>query len=266
MVCVVNLFYLLLLPVLNISAWSVPQINTKSRPKSTSTIRFLSDKWGEEDEEYDSAQKEIIKKQLIADLADEDFFEKPIEGSEEEQRRRIREVLRARAEANGIQKADMTKVKELQDRVAKQTLAARSGGFDLSEFTDEFEAPKITKKKEIDYEKEMTEEERREADPLGFEPIWKWFYEETKEIEWSGWKRTVEVGIKLAIFSKAGEYLLISSDARIEQFMLDVGKFPTKMDIDAARSQRLEMAKELANEATNPGNLNNLNLPPISPP
>mmetsp|Transcript_19392 Transcript_19392/g.22167 ORF Transcript_19392/g.22167 Transcript_19392/m.22167 type:complete len:278 (-) Transcript_19392:260-1093(-) len=277
MVCLQNLFFLSSLLVLDISAWNASPINTKSRLKWSSTKIFLSDQLDDdENDEYDTVESEMAKKQmqLEIDMTDDGFFDKPLTGSEIERRRRIREVLSARAKAKDIKKADLTGLKELQERSVKRTLAARNRGFDLNEFTD---TPEETKEEEIDPEDVMTEEEKREADPLSFEPVWVWFYEDLKKIKWVPFKRVVEAGIKLVILGFISREGLKFSDRQIENFMLDIGKFPSRTDIDAARNKRLQMAKELANEATSPGNLNlppineatnpgNLNLPPISPP
>merc|ERR1711937_1074695 len=141
--------------------------------------------------------------------------------------------------------------------MAKRAAYKNDGGLDFSELTD-FRPPE-DRKITVDVEDLMTEEEKREADPLGYEPIWKWFYEELRQVEWKGWGRTLEVAIKLGIFAVITEKALTGFDGLLENVMLATGKYPTRADIDRARNQRLQMAKEL----TNPGSLN---LPPISPP
>lgn len=248
--------------MVNTSAWNIQPVNSKSRFKPSVTKRYLSDQW---DDEYDDAQKELVQKQLEKDLDDDDFFDKPLDGTDEENRRRIREVLRARAQANGIQKADNSALREVQERAVKETMARRNAyqngqnnGLDFSELTEGFQAPE-DREIPLDIEDLMSEEEKRQADPLGFEPIWVWFFEEFKQIEWKGWDRTIEVAIKLIIFSVVCEKGLNGVDGALEQWLLSIGKYPTKEAIDTAREQRLQMAREL----TNPGSLN---LPPISPP
>lgn len=154
--------------------------------------------------------------------------------------------------------ASQDAMKAMEERAAKR---AGSGALDLSQVSDGFEKLSIN----FDPEDEMSEEEMRQADPLGYQPMSEQYMFELKETTFPGAIATIsKVGLLIVLGVVTG-FIIISTDKLVRDLYVDQGMLPTKEDIAKAQSSGLEMAQELTKKTSSPGAVSSGGLPDISP-
>jgi hypothetical protein len=126
-----------------------------------------------------------------------------------------------------------------------------SGMVDLSKVTsseNSFDKLSIN----YDPEDEMTEEEMRLADPLGYQPVLEQYLFELKETTFPNLTTTVsKVGLLIALGFVTGA-LILQTDQTVRALYVQRGMLPSPEDIRVAQSSGLELAKELVKDTTSP--------------
>jgi hypothetical protein len=148
-------------------------------------------------------------------------------------------------------------LKEAEKRAQKRDGGGSFGGLDLSQVSDGYEKLSIN----YEPEDEMSEEEMRTADPLGFQP---WSEQYSFELKQSTFPDTVATLSKVALLIVLGlvtGFLIITTDKLVRNFYVDEGLLPSPEDVARAQSSGMEMAKELTKATISPGT----SLPDLSP-
>ena len=164
----------------------------------------------------------------------------------------LRDAVKARTMTLGMETASQDALKEVEKRAAQRGSSSSFGGLDLSKITDGG-----YEKLSINYEpeEEMTEEEMRQADPLGFQPALEQYKFELKETTFPDAGTTLaKVGLLIALGLVTG-LLIINTDKTVRNLYVSQGLLPSADDVRAAQTSGMEMAKELVQGTTSPTNL-----------
>jgi hypothetical protein len=149
-------------------------------------------------------------------------------------------------------------LKEAEKRAQKRDGGGSFGGLDLSQISDGG-----YEKLSINYEPEdeMTEDEMRTADPLGFQPWSEQYAFELKESTFPDAVATLSKVALLIVLGLGTGFLIITTDKLVRNFYVDEGLLPSPEDVARAQSSGMEMAKELTKATVSPGT----SLPDLSP-
>jgi len=256
-----NIILILLLSLNNSAALTTLSGKASRRLLSSATRRFLSDQWGDEDApevtSYDDASFGLIKEKEDEEQAERS--EVALSGSDAEGQKRLRESVRARTSSLGIDAASQEKLKEYEERArARAASGSLDPKLDLSKISEGIENLAIN----FDPEDQLSEEEKREADELGFKP----FYEQMLyELGQSTFPDPFNVVLKIILILFLGAstaFTIIKTDSSVMDFYIAQGLLPSSQDVTDAQNKGLEMAQELTKTRSNPGNLD---LPDLSP-
>lgn len=149
-------------------------------------------------------------------------------------------------------------MKAMEARAAKR---AGSGALDLTQISDGFENLAIN----FDPEDEMTEEQMREADPLGYKPVSEQYMYELQETTFPGALATISKVALLIVLGVVTGTLIITTDKTVRDIYVSRGYLPSKEDIANAQSSGIEVANELTKKTVSPGAVSTGSLPDISP-
>lgn len=146
-------------------------------------------------------------------------------------------------------------LEEAEKRASMRNAKGSFGGLDLSQVSDGG-----YEKLSINYEPEddMTEEEMRTADPLGFQPWSEQYSYELQESTFPNVSATLSKVALLIVLGVGTGTLIITTDKLVRQFYVDSGLLPSPADIQRAQDSGMEMAKELTKTTITPGNLPDL--------
>ena len=153
-----------------------------------------------------------------------------------------------------MEAASQDALREVEKRAAQRggSVGSSFAGLDLSKVSDGgYEKLSIN----YDPEDEMTEQEMRQADPLGFQPVLDQYTFELKETTFPDLGTTIsKVGLLIALGLVTG-LLIINTDKTVRNFYVVQGLLPSPEDVAAAQTSGMEMAKELVQGTTSPSNL-----------
>jgi hypothetical protein len=137
---------------------------------------------------------------------------------------------------------------EVEARAANRGGGSSFGGLDLSQVTDGYDKLSIN----YEPEDEMTEDEMRQADALGFQPWSEQYLYELKESTFPDLVTTVsKVGLLIVLGIITG-FLIITTDKTVKEFYVNQGILPSPADVEKAQQSGMQMATELS---TSPSNL-----------
>lgn len=153
---------------------------------------------------------------------------------------KMREAIRARADDLGVEKSKISQqyFEEARKRAEMNAANNRPGGLDLSQISSGNE-PK-SQKQQWDEElpsmlydptDELTEEERKEADPVGQMQIWEQVITELKSAKWPDFLSALrEVAVMFAVVAISG-VIIIGWDKTLRSVYTDLGMIPRSEDI-----------------------------------
>lgn len=172
---------------------------------------------------------------------------------------RLRESVRARTSSLGIEAASRDQLKEYEERArARAAQGSLGAGLDLSKISNSLEQLSIN----ANPEDQLSEEEQRQADEIGFKPFYEQMLYELGQSTFPDPPAVVIKVILILILGFTTGFTIIKTDSTVMEFYKASGILPRQEDIIEAQNRGMEMAKELTKTTSNPGNID---LPELSP-